>query len=158
MIGRFEHLGFPWSEPDMAFWDADTHGTREGWRLVPPDGCLKNRGANGTTRLCVQMPEQGQMRVAPGTFFGNLNGKTLVAELESRQVIAFEGVAADLWKSFLTAEEPEAVLDRLQAKYYVPGEQLRADAMEFTQELLRRGFITQAPRIAASFTATIQGT
>ena len=158
MVGRFEHLGFPWSEPDMAFWDADAHGTREGWRLVPPDMCLKNRVDAGTTRLSIQTPEQGQMRLAPGTFYGNLNGKTLVAELESRQVIAFEGVGADLWDGFLGPDEPEAVLDRLQAEYNVPGEQLRADAMEFTQELLRRGFITQAPRFAASFPGAIQGT
>lgn len=156
MVGRFEHLGFPWSEPEMALWDADTSGTREGWRLVPPGGCLKNRVAAGTTRLSIQAPEQGQMRLAPGTFYGRLNDKMLVAELDSRQVIAFEGVAADLWNGFLGPEEPEALLDRLQVECNVPAARLRADAMEFTQELLRRRIITQAPYFAGPASGTLQ--
>jgi hypothetical protein len=158
MIGRFEHLAFPWSEPDLTFWDAAGQEARVGWRLVPPEACLKNRIAarSGPLRLQVQGREEGIMRLAPGTFHGEVDGRILVAELESGQVISLDGVAADIWREFLHHGTLDAALDRLQAQYQVPREELSKDAEAFLQELQARGFVTAAPVRASSVTKGTQ--
>lgn len=146
-VGRPEHVVFPWAEPDLGFWDEATGETRAGWRLVPPEGCLKNRGEPGSDllRLHIQPVDGGGLQLAPGTFHGEVEGQVLVAEIESGEVIALGGVAADLWHAFQTPDSPETALDRLATRYGTPRETLRSDAEAFFGELHKRGFIIRAP-------------
>jgi hypothetical protein len=150
-IGQPEHVAFAWSEPDLGFWDASTGSTRVGWRLVPPEACLKNRyhaDAN-SSRLMIQTPAEGALQLAPGTFHGELDGRVLLAELESGQLVSLSGVAADFWREFLRPGEPDEALDRLEARYDAPREQLRGDAEAFLRTLLDRGFVTATPSLTA---------
>jgi hypothetical protein len=146
-VGQPEHVAFAWSEPDSTFWDELAGSARAGWRLVPPEACLKNRhGSSDARGLQVQIPAEGAMRLAPGTFHGELNGRILVAELASGQVISLSGVAADLWREFLQPGDPCEALRRLEARYEVPLELLRSDAEKFLRSLLARGVLTAVPR------------
>jgi hypothetical protein len=148
-VGRPEHVAFPWAEPDLGFWDEATGETRAGWRLVPPEGCLKNRGEPGSDplRLHIQPAGGGGLELAPRTFHGEVEGQVLVAEIGSGQVIALAGVAADLWKAFLGAGSPETALERLATRYGTSAETLRSDAEVFFGELQGRGFIVRAPEL-----------
>ncbi len=154
-VGRPEHVAFAWGEPDLTFWDPSALTSRAGWRLVPPEACLKNRSgaALSPPRLQVQVPAKGRMRLAPGTFHGELDGRVLVAELESGQVVSLDGVAADLWRGFLRPGDPEVVLDRLEDRYEVSREQLRADADAFLRTLRERGLVTATPRFRSDHAA-----
>ena len=147
MIGRFEHLTFPWAEPDLTFWDEYEQRERAGWRVAPPEACLKNRATtpSGAARLQVQGQENGSLQLTAGSFYGEIGGQVLVAQLESGRVISLDGVAADVWRSFLRAREPDAALDDLQAEYGVSREVLRDDAARLLEELAARGVLTCSP-------------
>jgi hypothetical protein len=153
-IGQPEHVAFAWSEPDLGFWDASTGSTRVGWRLVPPEACLKNRSRTDSnpSRLQIQVPAEGALRLAPGTFHGELDGRVLLAELESGQLVSLSGVAADFWREFLPPGEADGALDRLEARYDAPREQLRSDAEAFLRTLLERGFVTATPSLGTART------
>jgi hypothetical protein len=146
-VGQPEHVAYPWSEPDLGFWDTSAGVVRTGWRLVPPEACLKNRYRAGADvpRLQIQVPAGGAMDLAPGTFHGELDGRVLVAELASGQVVSLDGVAADFWHEFVRAGEPEAALARLEARYEATRAQLRSDTEAFLRELLARGLVTATP-------------
>jgi hypothetical protein len=150
-VGQPEHVAFAWSEPDLGIWDASTGSTRVGWRLVPPEACLKNRSHADANppRLIIQTPAEGALRLAPGTFHGELDGRVLLAELESGQLVSLSGVAADFWREFLGPGEADGALDRLEARYDAPREQLRSDAEAFLRTLLERGFVTATPSLTA---------
>jgi hypothetical protein len=152
MIGRFEHLSFPWSEPDLTFWDETEHRARLGWRLVPPEACLKNRATAppGATRLQIQDQEHGTMQLAAGILYGEIGDQVLVAQIESGQVISLEGVAGDLWRGFLRDLDPDATLDAVQAQYAVSREELQSDASAFLQALARRGIAGRIPVLNSS--------
>ena len=154
MIGRFEHLSFPWSEPDLTFWDETEQRARLGWRLVPPEACLKNRAAvpQGATRLQMQGQEHGAMQLATGTLYGEIGDQVLVAQLESGQVISLEGVSADLWRGFLRSPDPDATLDAVQVQYEVLREELHSDATSFLEALATRGIASRIPVLNSSAT------
>jgi len=152
LVGRFEHLCFPWSEPDLTYWDETEQRARLGWRLVPPEACLKNRATASpvTPRLQIQDQEHGSMRLASGTLYGGIGDQVLVAQLESGQVISLDGVAADLWRGFIRSPDPNATLDAVQAQYAVSREDLLDDATAFLQELTRRGFASEIPVLTST--------
>lgn len=152
MIGRFEHLAFPWSEPDLTFWDETEQGARLGWRLVPPEACLKNRATArlGATRLQSQEQEHGVMQLAAGVLYGEIGDQVLVAQLESGRVISLEGVAGDLWRGFLRSPDPDATLDAVQVQYEVSREELHSDATSFLEALARRGIASRIPVLNSS--------
>ena len=147
LVGRFEHIAFPWSEPDLAVWDPALEQPTAGWRLVPPEACLKNRGSgySGSARLEIQATETGALRLAPGVYHGEIGDQTLVADIDSGQVVALKAVAQDMWREFLECGTAESALQRLQDAYQVPGEALRRDAIQFLQKLHSRGILADMP-------------
>jgi hypothetical protein len=148
-VGNPEHLAFPWSEPDCGFWDESMNRVRLGWRLAPPGACLKNRATAGAgaSRLQIQSSGQGLVTLAPRTFHAELDGRVIVAELESGQVVCLAGVAADLWREFLGAADPEVALDRVLDRYQTTRDVLREDARDFWRELRTRGLVTTIPAL-----------
>ena len=147
LVGRFEHIAFPWSEPDLAVWEPALGQPIAGWRLVPPEACLKNRGSgySGSARLEIQATETGALRLAPGVYHGEIGDQTLVADIDSGQVVALNDVAKDMWRGFLECGTAESALQRLQDAYQVPGEALRRDAIQFLQKLHSRGILAEMP-------------
>jgi hypothetical protein len=87
------------------------------------------------------------LRLAPGTFHGELGGRILLAELRSGQLVSLSGVAADFWREFLRPGGTDGALDRLEARYDASREQLRSDAETFLRTLLERGFVTATPSL-----------
>lgn len=150
-IGNPEHVVFPWAEPDLGFWDEASGEARTGWRIVPPEACLKNRwrdGARGARRLRIQPPSAGAVSLAPGVFHGEAEGQILLAEVESGRSVALAGVAADFWRAFLTSPSADLALERLAALFETPESVLRKDAGSFLRELRDRGFLTRIPELA----------
>ena len=142
-VGRPEHLGFPWSEPDITFWNARTEREVAGWRIVPPEACLKARfnSSGGASRLQVQPPSRGSIRPGPQTFHGELKGRVLVANLMTREVIAMGGVAADIWRALVRHGEMDAAVDDLAQEYDVSRRELRDDVRSLVEDLAERGFL-----------------
>lgn len=155
VVGRFEHVAFPWAEPDLAVWDPALKQPIAGWRLVPPEACLKNRGVgySGSAGLEIQASETGAIQLAPGVYHGEVGDQTLVADIDSGQVVALKAVAQDMWREFLECGTVESALERLQEAYRVPADALRRDAIRFLQELRSRGILVKMP----GFGPSIQG-
>jgi hypothetical protein len=147
-IGRPEHLGFPWSEPDLTFWDPRAEKEVAGWRIVPPEACLKNRSSAGgrPLRLQIQPHSRGSIRPEPRTFHGERSGHVLAANLETGRAIALGGVAADIWRALVRHGEVEPAVADLGNEYQVEPDRLRKDVHSLVGKLTNQRFLAGARR------------
>jgi hypothetical protein len=151
--GWSEHLGFPWSEPDLALWNPVLQGEDVAWRVIPPEACLKNRfdqnalrAEDPGRRLQIQPPAAGPIRVARRTFYGELGGEVVAANLDSRGVVRLSGVAGDIWRAVLAHGEVTPALGELERVYEVEPERLRTDAARLLDQLRERGLLIGSTR------------
>lgn len=146
--GRPEHLGFPWSEPDLTFWDPRAAREVAGWRIVPPEACLKNRfsGAGHPLRLQFQRGSTGPIRPGARTFYGEQGGRILAADLGSGRAIALDGVAADMWRAVMRHGAVEPAATELAREYRAEPRRLEADLRSLLGDLTDAGFATGVER------------
>ncbi len=142
-VGLTEHVCFPWSEPDVGIWNPVTGQEEPGWRLVPPELCLKNRSAPGIgpDRLQIQPLGPGPLRPAEHVLYGELDDEVLIANVDSRETFALSGVAADMWKGITTLGRPGEVLASIAHRYDVDPSQLRGDLMKFVEDLVEKRLV-----------------
>ncbi len=145
-VGLTDHMCFPWSEPDVGIWNPETGKEEPGWRLVPPEVCLKNRPPPGQNpiRLQVQPLGPGPLRPAREVLFGELHDQVLVANVASQETFALTGVAADMWKALSTMGRLSEVLATISVKYDVDVNRLRSDLQQFVGDLINRQLLEVA--------------
>lgn len=145
-IGQTEQLCFPWNEPDSNFWNLVTNEMESGWRLFPPQHCLRNRFAADKTNISVQVQPQGKGRVRPAdsVLFGRWQSQTVVSDLSTGNSFQLEGVAADFWHALVDSVSLEAAATVLLADYDIDADTLTSDFRRFTQDLLSKGVLTDA--------------
>lgn len=144
-FGLVDHICFPWNEPDITVWNPITQEEEDGWYLLPPDLCLKNRTRANLTPLAVQIqPEgMGRLKLAAHLLFGELEGQIVIGNLATGQCFGLAGVAADMWRAILTCTDFDAAIGWLLAQYDVAEEQLRCDLAAFTNHLLAQTMLEQ---------------
>lgn len=142
-VGLTDHVCFPWSEPDVGIWNPQTGREEAGWRLVPPELCLKNRRTPRRlpSRLQFQPLGPGPLRAAPHVLFGELRSQVVVANVATQESFALAGVAADMWTSIATLGDAAEVLVSMKQKYDVEEERLAKDLEQFVGNLLERGLL-----------------
>jgi hypothetical protein len=145
-VGLTEHICFPWSEPDVGIWNPDTGQDEGGWRLVPPELCLKNRPAPGAqpNRLHIQPLGPGPLRPAEDVLYGEIGDQLLVANVTTQEVFALSGVAASMWKAISTTGRLGEVLMTISQQYDVDARKLRNDLQKFVGELVNRKLLEVA--------------
>jgi hypothetical protein len=143
-FGRPDKVCFAWSEPSFTFWNPVTHEEEEGWRLVPPSACLKNRidsGAAAAAPVQFQPAGTGSLRPADATFYGELRDKVLIANIDGGHVVSLGGVAADMWRAVLAHGERTAAVHAVASAYDADAERVGRDLDGLIGELAHRGFI-----------------
>jgi hypothetical protein len=115
------------------------------WRIVPPELCLKNRPAPGTTPIPIQVQPEGKgpLRPSERSLFAEIDGSVVLFDLETGQGFSLAGIGSDLWRSIVRLGDLEAVIAELGRAYDAPEAILRADAERFTDDLLARGLLNR---------------
>lgn len=143
--GQPDHVCFAWSEPDIAIWNPVVEEVECGWRLMPPELCLKNRPAPGAKPLRVQVqPEgKGQLKPSAHALFGTLQDQIVIANIETKSSFSLAGAAADMWRAILEHGNLEEAAVALLRSYDVHETALKADLRAFVEDLLARGMLEQ---------------
>ncbi len=140
--GHPEHICFPWNEPDITVLNRAANRTEAGWRVVPPDSCVKNRHRpNPQIVVQIQSAGSGEIQPSPSTLFGELAGKVLVANVDSGECIQLEGTAADMWRAVLQHEDLDQATRSLCDLYAVGENELRPDLEELIASLTDKGML-----------------
>jgi len=142
-VGQPDHVCFAWNEPDVGIWNPVSQREETGWRLVPPELCLKNRPSRGVEPLPVQVQPvgRGPMKPSPGVLYGELEGRLVIGDLETGESFVLEGVGADMWRALVEHGSLEGASEVLSKEYEVDGSTLREDLRDFTEDLLQRGLL-----------------
>lgn len=147
-LGDCERIAFPWNEPDRVVWNPETAEVELGWKLVPPERCLK-RGAGQAavprSRIQVQPRGTGPWRPAPTVLFAWRRGETIVHRLDTGEVFRLLGTAHAMWWALLRGGDLAPALRLLHARYHVPDETLATDLSRFFKTLQERGLFARTP-------------
>lgn len=144
-IGQPDHICFPWNEPDIAIWNDVVEQEQQGWRVVPPARCLKNRPAPDAAhrRLQVQPPGKGPLRPSKDILYGSLDEEVIVASVETKQAYSLTGVAAEMWQAVVEHGSRKRMQRAMLEQYDVAESTLRADVDRFINDLAARGLIEE---------------
>jgi hypothetical protein len=142
-IGRPGKVCFAWSEPSFTFWNPVTLDEEEGWRLVPPGACLKNRIDSGAAAASIQFQPAGvgALRPAATTFYGEFQGKVLIANIDGGHMVSLGGVAADMWRAVVTHGDRMSAMRVLASAYDADADRVGRDLDGLIDQLANRGFI-----------------
>jgi len=141
-FGLPEHVCFPWNEPDITIWNAETGREEAPWRMVPPDFCLKNRPVSShSLRLQEQPVCEGPIRPTAGTVFARLDDGVVAADVENGQAFSFQGIAGKIWMALVAGAGPESVVDQLVTVYDVEHTRLRSDVDSLVRRAVDLGLL-----------------
>ena len=134
-----EAVGFSWSEPDRLLWDPALEELRVAWNLLPPELCLSHRESG----IEVQVQPVGRGRWAPSSrvLAAELDGRTLLGDLESGAVLELSGTAAAMWGALLEAPSREDALGSLAVQFDASRDCLSRDLESLTGDLISRGLL-----------------
>lgn len=151
-IGRPERLGFPWSETDLNFWNPVAEHEEAGWRLVPPELCLKNRVAAAgphAPRIQRQPPGKGPCGPSSTTLFAYIDDRVIVANYATGESVQLADVAARMWRGIVEYGNPPDVVESLRDVYDVKEVELLHDLTTFLEEMEQKGFLQRAVSASA---------
>jgi hypothetical protein len=142
-LGQPGHLCFSWNEPDVTIWNPSTEKTERGWRIVPPELCLKNGGVHAMGPLTVQVQPEGAgpLRPSEQVIFGEFEGNIIVGNTETRASFSLTGVAADMWRCVVEHGNLDEAVASLLREYDVDPSTLRADLRGFVEGLLAQDLL-----------------
>ena len=145
-LGKPEHLCFPWNEPDVTVWNPATERIERGWRIVPPDLCLKNRPVTGTELIPVQVQPEGMgpLRPSERVIFGEFEASIVVGNMETKESFTLTGVAADMWKAVVEHGDLDEAAASLSEEYETDQSTLRADLRSFVKDLMGMDLLEQS--------------
>ncbi len=145
-IGQPDYVVFPWNEPDVALWNPLSERVERGWRLVPPELCIKNRAEARQPLVPIEVQEEGPgpLGLGPGVLSVGREERVVVGSAYTGETFALEGAAAGMWRALVHHGEPGPAAAALLEEYEVPEERLRTDFEELAEALLSRGLLERA--------------
>lgn len=147
-LGDCERIAFPWNEPDRVVWNPETQEVELGWKLVPPERCLKRSAgpaAAARPRIQVQPRGTGPWRPASTVLFAGRRGATVVHRLDTGEGFRLPGTAHAMWWALLRGGDLAPALRLLRERYLVADETLASDLAGFFATLQERGLFAQEP-------------
>ncbi|HKH43123.1 MAG TPA: PqqD family peptide modification chaperone [Thermoanaerobaculia bacterium] len=137
-VGDCERLCFPWNEPEHVLRNLAAADLETAWKLVPPHYCFK-AGAAARPDIQVQPGGHGRLRPSPAVLFGRWNGDTVVARIDTGEVLRLPGSAGAMWWALVKTGDLTAAHRELIGRYRIDAETLRTDLAAFSADLLERG-------------------
>lgn len=152
--GLPDRVGFAWSEPDTNLWNGANDRAEQGWRVIPPERCLKNRIAfENAPPLYMQPESSGPLRPAPGVVFGPVGDHLLIAHPEAAQCFDLQHTARDMWLALVEHGTLETAQQALSKAYEVDGRRLRKDLEQFMHQLLENKLLVKGEAACPTSTA-----
>ncbi|HYU35246.1 MAG TPA: PqqD family peptide modification chaperone [Thermoanaerobaculia bacterium] len=140
-VGDCERLCFPWNEPEHVIRNLAAADLEAAWKLVPPPYCFKPGAAAAKPDVQVQPAGRGRLRPSPAVLFGRWNGDTVVARIDSGEVLRLPGSAGAMWWALVKTGDLTAAHRVLIGRYRIDAETLRTDLSAFCADLLARGLL-----------------
>jgi len=143
-IGHPQPVHFAWKEPDRSFINEVTGQWESGWKTLPADLCLDNRGKE--LHVDVQLQDTGVGPLAPSdhVFFADVDGQVVVADQSSEQVVSLDPVATAMWRAMLKHGSRDGMLAELLSLFDVDADELSRDIDAFIDGLCRSGLVRDA--------------
>jgi len=140
-MGLPEYICFAWNEPDRLFWNPVLQKVESGWKILPPEICIKN----GEPRIpiCIQPESVEQLRPPDHIIFAVNGNAVVIGDLERKKTFNLEGIAADIWKAIIEFGNEELVIRALLKRYEISETSLRADVTSFIENLVKDGILEQ---------------
>jgi hypothetical protein len=141
--GVTEHICFPWTEPDRGI---RLHGTSEfftGFRLIPPELCLKNQVQSDRNRNRVKIVgnESGWIRTAGGVLWADIGEAVHLADTERGRSQTLDGTAAQFWIASFLFETRAEVTAHLSARYGIDEGRIFNDLDVFIGKMIDEGIL-----------------
>lgn len=149
-IGQPEDIAFPWNEPDHNFWNPKTGEMEWGWRLVPPEWCLK-RGATSFPEgipVQVQDPAGAEHLPASHIVYGRLEGLVYLLDCDTGRTVGLGQVGSLIWEGLMQGLSPLMIGQQISSRYAVDPDQAGVDTAAFIRDLVSRGLLVTAPAAA----------
>ena len=142
-VGLTDHICFAWNEPDFSLWNPVTEREEPGWRVLPPELCLKNRPAPGAQPLPVQIQQEGTGPLKPSEdiLYGILKEEVIIGNMETGISYSLEASAADMWQGLVRHGNIDDMVAELGQTYDTDETNLRADAEAFVSQLMAAGLL-----------------
>jgi Coenzyme PQQ synthesis protein D (PqqD) len=137
-FGQPELIAFAWSEPDRPFWNPVTKRVEDGWRLLPPHRCLKNRARLGPPRPATAART---WQVPAAVAYGEFDGVLWLCQTEKKETYGLEGTGADVWRSLARWGDSDLAAASLRSEYEVDEATARSDIEAFAVELEAQGLL-----------------
>ena len=145
-IGQPENVVFPWNEPDHSFVNAVTDELDWGWRLAPPERCLKHGSTSFPDGVAVQVYTGNQTgcRVAERFLFGCLEEQVFLFDRSTGDTLRLDEVGSCVWDGLLAGWSAERIAADIVSRFDVEMERALTDVRSLTRELLDRGMLVAA--------------
>ena len=140
-IGQTEHVCFPWNEPDVTVWNRVTEREELGWRLLPPEYCLKNRIDAQRVSVQRQPHAKGPLKPADHILYGSFEDQLAVCDTSTEEVFQLSDVASDMWQALVDRGSLQVASDALVEEYDVDKTTLADDLRTFADDLIARGML-----------------
>jgi hypothetical protein len=147
--GITEHICFPWTEPDRGIRLKGTSEFFTGFRLIPPEHCLKNQVQfeRNRDRVKIVGNETGWIKTAPGVLWADIDDVVHLADTERGRSQKLEGSAAQFWISAFKFEKKDDAIAHLARLYDIDKSRLEGDFDQFIHELVAEGIVFPAETI-----------
>jgi hypothetical protein len=141
--GDSEFVAFAWSEPDRTVAGSEIPAPVGGWKLLPPQRCLKNRLLTSIPVL-LQRSGTPPLGPSPTTLFVEGEETVTLASAAGGEVVRLEGAAAAAWTAVLDTGDMAQAEERLAQAYDIDAATLRHDLAAVWAELHGRGFLCES--------------
>lgn len=145
-VGQPEHVAFAWNEPDVTIWNPVSEREEVGWRVVPPELCLKNGSLDGGPAVPVQVQAEGPgpFRTAPEVLYADFGERVVVARRGATGSVALEGWGAVFWRSLIEHGRPDGAARSIVRQHGLDGARVSEDLEAFADDLVRGGLLRVA--------------
>ena len=138
--GQPDHICYPWNEPDVLIWNPAVDAVEPGWRVVPPEWCLKNRAEGWQAVRDVQVcrTPRGSTQPADDVIWANFDdGEVMVAGADTGTSLRLDGVGASMWRAVIASGNPDQAVAAVAQDYRVDRAVVRADLCALLADLRR---------------------
>lgn len=140
--GRAEFVAFAWSEPDRMLGDPAGGLPLAGWKLLPPELCLKHRNLPRIPVL-QQAPGVPPLQPAPHVFFVQDGADVVVAGGSGGAFARLSGSAAAMWQLLVETGSRSEATAAILARFEVDEAAVRRDVDELVTQLKALGLLDE---------------
>jgi len=143
-LGDPDRICFPWNEPERLIWNPAHQSVETGWRIIPPELCLRGRGSPPPkVGMEIQPTGKGPLRPSGRSLFGHLGNETRIANLATGQSFRLEGSGADIWWALVEHGTRRDTVKALAQRYRIEESVLQSDVSSFAERLLEEELLEE---------------